>query len=57
MELAIEWCAESIPVSQNYPEQTWSVNSSRGDEGGFATDLSDSESVLEVILEAVKMEV
>ena len=53
MEQAIRMCAEVYQFLRIILKQK-GLSTAVGDEGGFAPDLSDSESVLEVILEAVK---
>lgn len=53
MEQAIRMCAEVYQFLRIILKQK-GLSTAVGDEGGFASDLSDSESVLEVILEAVK---
>lgn len=53
MEQAIRMCAEVYQFLRIILKQK-GLSTAAGDEGGFAPDLSDSESVLEVILEAVK---
>ena len=53
MEQAIRMCAEVYQFLRIILKQK-GMSTAVGDEGGFAPDLSDSESVLEVILEAVK---
>ena len=52
MEQAIRMCAEVYQFLRIILKQK-GLSTAVGDEGGFAPDLSDSESVLEVILEAV----
>ena len=53
MEQAIRMCAEVYQFLRIILKQK-GLSTAVGDEGGFAPDLSDSESVLEVIFEAVK---
>lgn len=53
MEQAIRMCAEVYQFLRIILKQK-GLSTAVGDEGGFAPDLSNSESVLEVILEAVK---
>ena len=53
MEQAIRMCAEVYQFLRIILKQK-GLSTAVGDEGGFAPDFSDSESVLEVILEAVK---
>lgn len=53
MEQAVRMCAEVYQFLRIILKQK-GLSTAVGDEGGFAPDLSDSESVLEVILEAVK---
>ena len=53
MEQAIRMCAEVYQFLRIILKQK-GLSTAVGGEGGFAPDLSDSESVLEVILEAVK---
>ncbi len=53
MEQAIRMCAEVYQFLRIILKQK-GLSTAVGDEGGFAPDLFDSESVLEVILEAVK---
>ena len=53
MEQAIRMCVEVYQFLRIILKQK-GLSIAVGDEGGFAPDLSDSESVLEVILEAVK---
>ena len=53
MEQAIRMCTEVYQFLRIILKQK-GLSTAVGDEGGFAPDLSDSESVLEVILEAVK---
>lgn len=53
MEQAIRMCVEVYQFLRIILKQK-GLSTAVGDEGGFAPDLSDSESVLEVILEAVK---
>lgn len=53
MEQAIRMCAEVYQFLRIILKQK-GLSTAVGDEGGFAPDLSDSESVLEVILEVVK---
>ena len=53
MEQAIRMCAEVYQFLRIILKQK-GLSTAVGDEGGFAPDLSDSESVLEVLLEAVK---
>ena len=53
MEQAIRMCAEVYQFLRIILKQK-GLSTAVGDAGGFAPDLSDSESVLEVILEAVK---
>ena len=53
MEQAIRMCADVYQFLRIILKQK-GLSTAVGDEGGFAPDLSDSESVLEVILEAVK---
>ena len=53
MEQAIRMCAEVYQFLRIILKQK-GLSTAVGDEGGVAPDLSDSESVLEVILEAVK---
>lgn len=53
MEQAIRMCAEVYQFLRIILKQK-GLSTAVGDEGGFAPDLPDSESVLEVILEAAK---
>ena len=53
MEQAIRMCAEVYQFLRIILKQK-GLSTAVGDEGGFAPDLPDSESVLEVIFEAVK---
>ena len=53
MEYAIRMCAEVYQFLRIILKQK-GLSTAVGDEGGFAPDLPDSESVLEVILEAAK---